>query len=83
MTRTDPEPLTPADIAEFASSGWLELLIDHEGKTYSTETIWSCVECDDYIFKADERGENWNGESLCEHCAGEAYIKSCRNGEDW
>jgi hypothetical protein len=83
MTHTDPEPLSPADIAEFAASGWLELLIDHEGKTYSTETIWSCVECDDYIFKAAERGENWNGESLCEHCAGEAYIKSCRDGEDW
>jgi hypothetical protein len=80
---TDPEPLSPADIAEFASSGWLELLIDNEGKTYSTETLWVCVECDDYIFKAAERGENWNGESLCEHCAGEAYIKSCRNGEDW
>jgi hypothetical protein len=80
---TDPEPLTPADIAEFASSGWLELLIDNAGKTYSTETLWVCVECDDYIFKAAERGENWNGESLCEHCAGEAYIKSCRNGEDW
>jgi hypothetical protein len=83
MTHTDPEPLTPADIAEFAASGWLELLIDHEGKTYSTETIWSCVECDDYIFKAAERGENWNGESLCQHCWGEAYIKSCRDGEDW
>jgi hypothetical protein len=80
---TDPEPLTPADIAEFASSGWLELLIDNAGKTYSTETLWVCVECDDYIFKAAERGENWNGESLCEHCAGDAYIKSCRNGEDW
>lgn len=80
---TDPEPLSPFDIAEFAASGWLELLIDNEGKTYSTETLWVCVECDDYIFKADERGENWNGESLCQHCAGEAYIKSCRNGEDW
>jgi hypothetical protein len=83
MTHTDPEPLSLAEIAEFASSGWLELLIDHEGKTYSTETIWSCVECDDYIFKAAERGENWNGESLCQHCWGEAYIKSCRDGEDW
>ena len=38
---TDPEPLSPADIAEYAASGWLELLIDHEGKTYSTETIWA------------------------------------------
>ena len=80
---TDPEPLSPEEIAEFAASGWLELLIDHEGKTYSTETIWACVECDDYIFKAAERGENWNGESLCQHCWGEAYIKSCRDGEDW
>jgi len=76
MTHTDPEPLSPADIAEFAASGWLELLIDHEGKTYSTETIWSCVECDDYIFKADERGENHKGESLCYHCTHDAYLGS-------
>lgn len=73
---TDPEPLSPADIAEFAASGWLELLIDNEGKTYSTETLWVCVECDDYIFKADERGENHKGESLCDHCTRDAYLGS-------
>jgi hypothetical protein len=73
---TDPQPLTPEDIAEFAASGWLELLIDNEGKTYSTESLWACVECDDYIFKADERGENHKGESLCDYCAGDAYLGS-------
>lgn len=75
---TDPQPLSPADIAEFASSGWLELLIDNDGKTYSTETLWVCVECDDYIFKADDRGENHKGESLCDYCTGLAYLKSMR-----
>lgn len=64
--RPPAQPLSPAEVEEFKSEGWQELLIDIDGKTYNREDCYSCDGCELVTPDAHDLEEGF-----CEDCTRE------------
>lgn len=64
--------LDAEEIAEFIADDRGHLLVEIEGKTYSSEDVWTCDECGLNTIDESDLDDNHH----CEHCAHEAWVEA-------